>query len=215
MGARQEPICEGARVQGESVCRHPWVLWIWWRTEAQQERWVYKKNLGCYVHLRVYVHSFCQVNLSHLFFHAEYASNVATIVHMSLLDCKQHCFMFKHRLLQCTVIIPFSNGHVWLLRNILEGVVWHRHVKKCTYLVQLPNNKKNLWYHSLNWNYCKTGLTYFCKSDIYIALEEQDRCVCHVYTFLFIISFIFKTVAPNLSTLHNFTHILYTYLIKF
>jgi hypothetical protein len=28
------------------------------------------KNLGCYVHLRVYVHRFCQVNLPHLFFHA-------------------------------------------------------------------------------------------------------------------------------------------------
>ena len=28
------------------------------------------KNLGCHVHVRLYVHSFCQVNLPHLFFHA-------------------------------------------------------------------------------------------------------------------------------------------------
>jgi len=38
------------------------------------------KNLSCYVHLRVYVYSFCQVNLPHLFFHASYAST-------ALKDC--------------------------------------------------------------------------------------------------------------------------------
>jgi hypothetical protein len=31
--------------------------------------------------------------------------------------------------------------------------------------------------HALNFNYCKTGVIYFCKVDMHSALEEQDRPV--------------------------------------
>jgi len=42
MAPWEEPICEGTRLQGESICRYPWILRIRWRPEAWKERCVCK-----------------------------------------------------------------------------------------------------------------------------------------------------------------------------